>query len=215
MRTTIKTSIVSNIEKIPFNFFTIMKELVEQYAEEAPKRKKSSCGLFSCSSQKKNNKNICVIFEFKPMGLEFRKSLINFKKQLTSILANENKLEFSFNIDYYSAIINEYLEKKTALLFEFNMDKLKDEVDNYWEYFNVETIISKQVAKLATQRAKLNSLDEFKMMNDCIICMESERNVIFRPCLHLICCETCGFGKIGTDCPECHTLIQAKQIVMT
>jgi hypothetical protein len=207
MRYYIKTSVIGCIEKIPFNYFTIMKEAIER-SEEIPRKSKGDC----CKKPRVLNKLQCN-YEYKTMCFDIRKNLISFKKQLSG--SGEPKLESLIVAEFYTGLINEYLETKMNVMFEFNCDKLKDEVDKYWEYFNLDTILSKQSSKIESQKAKLSSLEEFKMMNDCIICMESERNVIFRPCLHLICCETCGFGKIGSDCPECHTKIESKQIVMT
>lgn len=44
--------------------------------------------------------------------------------------------------------------------------------------------------------------------NICKICMNKERNAVFQPCGHLVCCLTCA-GLIS-DCPLCRTFITSK-----
>ncbi len=217
IRTDLKVCITHNLDKIPYDSFSSMKDFIDDF-QEVPRRQKNSCiNLFMRLIKKKEPPIAITIFEFRSLGLELRKSLINFKKQLAGCTNNEEKIESYFSLDKQFSVIYNLVNKKTDSLFEANdlNEKLKDEVDHYWEYFNIKKIVAKQTNKLKTQKIKLNALEEAQMLNDCIICMESERNVVFKPCLHLICCETCGFGKIGNDCPECHTPIENKQIVMT
>ena len=89
---------------------------------------------------------------------------------------------------------------------------LRGEVENYSKYFNIETIIEKQENTLETQKRKLNRLDDTKELNECIICMEKQRNMIFFPCYHLICCEECGNMKVKEECPECKKKIERKML---
>jgi len=93
--------------------------------------------------------------------------------------------------------------------------KLKDEVDTYAGYFNIKKIIEKQENKLKSQRKKLEEIEDFKVQNECIICMENERKVIFFPCLHLISCETCAFSRLHNECPTCNTKIEKREYVLS
>jgi len=93
--------------------------------------------------------------------------------------------------------------------------KLKDEVDNYAEYLNLNILIEKQENKLKVQKKKLLDLEEYKTQNECIICMENERKVLFYPCLHFICCETCAFTKSINDCPTCHKEIEKREYILS
>jgi hypothetical protein len=218
IRTDLKVCITHNLDRIPYDTFSTMKDFIEDF-QEVPRREKNiSCNnLLSCILKKKEPPKTVPNHDFRSLGIELRKSLINFKKQLSASTNNEEKIETFFTLDKQFSIIYTGVDKKTENIFEaFNLnEKLKDEVDHYWEYFNITKIISKQTNKMKTQKIKMSAIEEAQMLRDCIICMESERNVIFRPCLHLICCETCGFGKIGNDCPECYTPIENKQIIFT
>ncbi|KAF7988311.1 hypothetical protein HCN44_000884 [Aphidius gifuensis] len=44
---------------------------------------------------------------------------------------------------------------------------------------------------------------------ECVVCFDSECQVIFLPCGHLCCCENCS-NMVTTECPMCRTLIQRK-----
>jgi hypothetical protein len=194
-----------------------MKELIDKN-EEVPKKEKTSClDVFKCFQKKKVLARVDLSLGLKNMGLELRKSLLTFKKQLSSSTKTEEKVESFFTLSPFFTLILDNLNKKSNFLFEAKQlpDKLKDEVDNYWQYFNIKKIILKQESKIKHQKRKMESLEDAQTQNECIICMESERNVIFYPCLHLICCETCAFSKIGLDCPECFGKIESKQIALT
>jgi hypothetical protein len=189
-----------------------MKGLIEN-AIYVPKKKSSS---FVCCKKKVLPQKINFDYNFKFQASELRRAIIHFKKHMTSSISNEEKIENNY-LDNFYQFIYDYLNKKVNYLFELHNinDKLKDEVDRYWEYFNIKKIISKQTNKIKQQNNKLLILEEAHMQNDCIICMEGERSVIFKPCLHFICCETCSFGKIANDCPECHTKIEHKQLTLS
>jgi len=45
----------------------------------------------------------------------------------------------------------------------------------------------------------------------CIICFEREREVLFYPCGHISCCQTCG--KAQQQCPVCRAAV--KDVVKT
>eukprot|EP00933_Yihiella_yeosuensis_P057931 TRINITY_DN5805_c3_g1_i1.p1 TRINITY_DN5805_c3_g1~~TRINITY_DN5805_c3_g1_i1.p1 ORF type:complete len:366 (+),score=82.22 TRINITY_DN5805_c3_g1_i1:122-1219(+) len=47
----------------------------------------------------------------------------------------------------------------------------------------------------------------------CIICMDAQREVMFQPCKHVVCCSTCSEGPPGrpvNQCPVCRQRISQK-----
>ena len=42
-------------------------------------------------------------------------------------------------------------------------------------------------------------------LNECVICMDAEKDIVFMPCGHLYTCETCS-SKV-TKCPMCRQVI--------
>jgi hypothetical protein len=47
----------------------------------------------------------------------------------------------------------------------------------------------------------------------CCICMIQETRMIFQPCNHIVCCETCAVQPHIKDCPVCRTPIQNRMLV--
>ena len=41
----------------------------------------------------------------------------------------------------------------------------------------------------------------------CVLCFENERNVLFRPCNHLVICDTCSGQTDFTECIICKQVI--------
>lgn len=49
----------------------------------------------------------------------------------------------------------------------------------------------------------------------CVVCMDSEPQVIFRPCLHTVACQACAarIAARSNDCPLCRCSISATQLL--
>ena len=47
---------------------------------------------------------------------------------------------------------------------------------------------------------------------DCVVCSDKPRDMIFIPCGHLCCCRTCG-EKVGDFCPLCRMKIEIRNVV--
>ena len=45
-------------------------------------------------------------------------------------------------------------------------------------------------------------------IEDCLVCSENTASVLFRPCNHMVACESCA--SIMKKCVECRTEIQEK-----
>ena len=80
-----------------------------------------------------------------------------------------------------------------------------------------------EVAKLRADVALLQTqLDELEIVVEglrqdsqkakCIVCMEEEREALFLPCGHLVCCRKCA-GKTKRKCPICRKSVHAQQRV--
>lgn len=212
--TNLRNAVLNKVDQLSSEYFSYMKDLIDN-SLQVPRNQKN-CSLVCC--RKKNVKyTLSTSVNFKPLVSEFKKCQMGFKKNMFTNLSSDDKTENYFLLTKLSLQIEDMLNNKVNFLFEVSQmnEKLKDEVDRYWEYFNIRKILSKQSNKIKAQKVKLNALEDSRMQNECIICMENERNVIFYPCLHLICCEICAFGKLGNDCPECQGKIENKQLTLS
>ena len=110
--------------------------------------------------------------------------------------------------------VEEFAKEKAKVFFNKKgmKERMRLEVERYSKYFNIERIIEKQENTLQSQTKKMNKLNDIKELNECIICMDKQRNIIFFPCNHLICCEECGYSKVLGECPECKMTIESKTI---
>lgn len=165
------------------------------------------CNEESSNNGKKNNK------EYKNRGSqekknnnEFQYNKVNYNSQLSELMELKELKNYLDNL----------VEEKYHLLYKEQDFEgfLKQEVDRFSEYFNIDIILKKQEERLKLQKQKISQLEEFKVLNECIVCMENSRNVAFLPCLHFICCDSCAFGKIGAECPQCHGIIENKRIII-
>ena len=66
---------------------------------------------------------------------------------------------------------------------------------------NLKTTIGKLTHKLKSCEVK----DD---MTNCILCFENQRNVLFRPCNHLVICDTCSGKTDFTVCIICKRSIE-------
>ena len=110
--------------------------------------------------------------------------------------------------------VEQFAKEKAKVFFDKKgmKERLRLEVERYSKYFNIERIIEKQENTLHSQTKKMNKLNDIIELNECIICMDKQRNIIFFPCNHLICCEECGYSKVLGECPECKMTIESKTI---
>eukprot|EP00756_Hemistasia_phaeocysticola_P048566 Hpha_TRINITY_DN22983_c0_g1::TRINITY_DN22983_c0_g1_i1::g.153984::m.153984 len=46
----------------------------------------------------------------------------------------------------------------------------------------------------------------------CVVCLAERRSIIFAPCLHLVCCDTCS--TLVTECPLCRVTIATRRARM-
>lgn len=155
------------------------------------------------------------------MNIDIRNIIMNLRNLIKEFFKNNYSIMLSekpddiLDLEKIDNIIQETCFNKYQYLAEANNldERLKDEVDKYSNYFNIEKILKKQSSKLKTQNKKIEQQEDAKTAIECIICIENVRNTVFYPCMHLITCEECGFGKIKLDCPQCHQKIDKKVVV--
>jgi hypothetical protein len=189
------------LEKIKDNDRDIFLEL-HQIDVPRIRRRSMFCELniFNCFIKKKQIKQIPALINF-----DFFKK--NFDNLIESI-SDSSKLNLkSFLSQDYNLFVYElYLSKLSNMYRNSFESKLKDIVDNFYLFFNIEQIIAKQKGEVSKQKLRLESLDELKESLMCIVCFENERNVVFYPCRHLLCCSEC----IVIECPNCNIIIEKK-----
>lgn len=59
--------------------------------------------------------------------------------------------------------------------------------------------VSEKIYSLQKENEKLKSNDICK----CILCLDKDRNVLFRPCNHFLICDTCSGSTNFTECIVC------------
>ena len=65
------------------------------------------------------------------------------------------------------------------------------------------------------QRRQLEELvkerEQWEAQRECVVCMEGDRSVLFKPCLHVVACATCASAL--TKCPICRSTITKQTAV--
>ena len=67
----------------------------------------------------------------------------------------------------------------------------------------------KQIREVKMELLNELELEKLKEIPMCIICIEQERQIIFKPCNHIACCSTCS--KNLQECPICRKQITSKK----
>lgn len=225
---------IKAVKELSFEEIHKALEFIENQKDDEIKKKG---GFFSCCSSKEKKIAVNRDYGMRSDTLELWKVIRDIKFELQSCIDAYNeevakekeaekkgkkqklknsKINEFLEINNLQSYLLGSLEEKYEMLYnEQGMEEfLKEEVDKYSELFNIDSIISKQEKRLKMQQIKLNQLEEFKVLNECIVCMDNERSVAFLPCLHFICCETCAFSLIQSECPECHGQIETKRLII-
>lgn len=142
------------------------------------------------------------------------KNYTNFQKtKLNKLAVEENQNIISLN-DLENKIQDICFEKYTYINKLINLDKkVKEEVEKYSNFFNIEKYVNKQNLQIKKLNKKIITQEDNVISTECIICMENERNVVFLPCMHLITCKKCGFDLIKKDCPKCSSIIEKREVI--
>lgn len=117
---------------------------------------------------------------------ELQNQIIELSEKVSTMIVNDiNKIPKNISE-------SEYYDKIIANLEEEN-NKLKSENSCYYYQNN-------SLKQMITSENIIDSIT-------CVICNDNQRNVLFKPCNHLVICDTCS-GK--TDIQEC---IMCKQYI--
>jgi hypothetical protein len=193
----------NSLELMPSDNYSLIRDIINKHDSHQNEKK----SMFACFSKSKKKYKIDFGLKIKDQIFDLRNSITEFNKSI----ANLKDEDFDFTI------INtkENIENKIGQYYKaYNIGiRLKDEVDKYAEFFNIGKVLEKQRRKIRSQNRKLAVLEDAKNSNDCIICMENARNVVFYPCLHLICCEDCLKTITSLSCLQCFQKIQDKVIL--
>jgi hypothetical protein len=82
-----------------------------------------------------------------------------------------------------------------------------------------ETELESEAKRRRDVEGKLTALTEQMDEKDkCIICLETQPDVLFLRCRHLVCCSGCAASIVvgsaaGATCPHCQTPLVAKDVV--
>lgn len=85
---------------------------------------------------------------------------------------------------------------------------------------NLSNILHKEINKLnkiienlKRENEKLQSIiNKSEKKTDstlCVLCFDNERNVLFRPCNHIVICDTCSGQTDFTECIICKQIIDS------
>ena len=208
------------MEELPRDFFSLMKYIIEDADRISKKQNNVKCSIFACNKlNNKNRRSLSLVksgdYNIKETTIELRSILIDVVKHIGSNISNSEVFLKEFNLNELFSFLKNIDFKKLIKLYERqNINKkLKNEVDKYSLYFNLSSIIEKQESKIKFYKNKLNHIEEARTANDCIICMENRRNLIFYPCLHFTCCNICGNSENIINCPECQVKIVSKKLI--
>jgi hypothetical protein len=212
----IKKNCLKCFESINFDSFSNSIKYIKD-SNIANNKQKGCLAYFKCFLKKKE-----TLINFKTNNFDIENTIFELRKKLKNFffknyneMLNEKK-DSILDLDKIDNTIQDICFNKYQYISEINSldEKLKDEVDKYSTYFNIEKIIKKQNLKIKSLDKKIEIQEENKTANECIICCEKERNTVFYPCLHLVTCEDCGFHKIKNECPQCLQKIEKKQLVL-
>ena len=98
-------------------------------------------------------------------------------------------------IDLHENYILELEEKITKLKKKLESEKLSSELN------------SMQLEKCKKENTLL------KNRTQCIICKSNDRNILFTPCNHCVCCSECSNSLYTNICPTCRGDINEKLVI--
>tara|TARA_B100000035_G_scaffold208152_1_gene178045 strand:- start:4062 stop:4457 length:396 start_codon:yes stop_codon:yes gene_type:complete len=107
---------------------------------------------------------------------------------------------------YFEETINYLKNKIQSLIDEFHNERkeLKEENDKLRE-----EITSYQYQNFSYEQILRNPEEKKNSYIFCIICDENNRNVLFKPCNHLLICDTCSANHHFDTCTICRTNIES------
>ena len=80
---------------------------------------------------------------------------------------------------------------------------MKKEVHRY------RTVIEKLQHEIKDLKKALHNSEKEKDVSTCVLCFTHQRNVLFRPCNHLVICDNCSGETNFTECIICKSVIES------
>lgn len=213
LRKQISETIVHDLNNIRSYSDTIEK-ITNQHCNKKAENKSCfeslcSCCCKSCKKKKKKNKLISY-YDLKTHAYRLTNSFSDLAQEIKESFNEKSLEEISPNPteemkSFCDEKAEKYLEKPAI------DERLREEVEYYSKYFKIENIIEKQKNTLQQQEDKKLKIKGIRELNNCIVCMENQRSVMFSPCRHLICCEKCANNAVKEDkCLICNKPIIEK-----
>lgn len=180
-------------------------------------RKSVRSGNISRSTNKYNNSTIINKNQNKNDFYLLYKNLIDEIIRTVTNLVNEfsyfnlnsynhfnSQINFeNFGLEIFKSKLNHFYENK-------NLEKfLKEEVDKFNDYYNIQKIIERQNFQIENELTYLKELEDNKFSSICLCCKKNFRNVILFPCSHFIFCNVCSKEiLLCGECPICNVKIE-------
>ena len=76
---------------------------------------------------------------------------------------------------------------------------------------SAEKKIVKKQNELIKMYKKETTYDKQRIQ--CVVCKDNDRNVVFKPCMHIVCCMDCANQLLNNQCPNCRMDIDMKERV--
>ena len=208
LRRQISDIIVKDLNHIHL-YYDLIKKIESKHSNNKIKEKSCFESLCKCFIKKKKKNKLSRNYNLQSNSIKITNDLTylidemknNFdEKTIENICPTPTEETKEFCDDK----AKKYLDKPAI------EERLREEVEYYSKYFKIESIIEKQKNNLKKQEEKKKKINEIRELNVCIICMEFQRNIMFSPCHHLICCEKCANENVKDECPECKKKIEDK-----
>lgn len=208
LRKQISDIVIHQIKSIPTSKEMIRYLIAKAKANKLQLDEQVSCCVFSKGGSKRKHKTLKNMHHMEVKSNEIHNEVYSFIVKMLQ--------EYSIKSIEKTINLNLSLEKKILKEGILNMftsgkydDILKDNCERHLSYFLIDKILIKKQEKIEMQENRLKELELIKIENECIICMDKQRNILFLPCNHLICCEQCSIEAIYKDqCPSCKQNIE-------
>lgn len=131
-------------------------------------------------------------------------------KECQSILSRLKKSQKSFEI---IARQNKQLQRQIDDLIETDLNSNKDFIDTFEDYekeikklqIDKECLVHKCNAYETLVKTNKNEINKESV--SCILCFDQPRNVLFRPCNHILICDDCSGKAEYEECFVCRSKI--------
>lgn len=191
------------------SYYDIISRIINKHCNKQIKEKSCFESMCSCCKKPKKKNKLMRFYNMQSNAVKLTNDISDITHNIKTSF-DEKEIEKIFPTPTEETK-NFCDEKAKKFLDKKNIDeRLREEVEFYSKYFKIENIIEKQKNTIKTQEEKKNQIKETRELNVCIICLEFQRNIMFKPCHHLICCQKCANDNEKNTCPLCGKIIKDK-----